>query len=101
MPESERVIVLPLSDTVDLVRPVPEGRTIVKLLGVRVELKVLVDVISKVGLTCPNVSVDVDEITGAVAFAAVTPTNEIPDAISKTAVVIEKNFLSMMLSFNL
>jgi hypothetical protein len=103
VPESDSVIVLPDSDTADLVRPVElPVHPIVKLVMLGVEANVLEDdVISRVGLACPTVIIDVDATTGVVAFAAVAPINEIPDANSKTAVAIEKNFLSMMLSFNL
>jgi hypothetical protein len=39
---------------------------------------------------------EVREVHTSKAFAVVTPINEIPEAISKTAVLIEINFLIMM-----
>jgi hypothetical protein len=59
-------------------------------------LKVLVVVITKVGFTCPAVIVDVDAITGAVAFAAGATTTASPVTNNKLAVAIEINFLIMM-----
>jgi hypothetical protein len=59
-------------------------------------LKVLVDVITKVGFTCPAVIVDVDEITGEVADAGVAAITDRPVPNKMAAVAIEMNFLNMM-----